>query len=178
MISTAMLNTIMDRPEELTCHRCHKAIGYLSGETVTQRCPACGVYSQPGKGSRGVPATARVMELERHLVQLDRDFEEGKRPFLIRTGGSRVSPGILVTPDQSSVGIGTLLTGIFGMLALVLGFYGFILITMALLAAAACAYWMGDTSLKAKREGYERLKQNWLTQRRRALEEIHSQLKI
>lgn len=173
-----MLIAIMDRPEELTCHRCGKAIGYLSGEAFTIRCSVCGVYSQPGKGSRGVPATVRVMELERHLAQLDRDFEEGKRPFLILTGVSRVSRGILVTPDQSSVGLGTLLTCIFGMLALVLGFYGFILITLALLAAAACAYWMGDTELEAKREGYERLRRNWLAERRRALDEIYRQLRM
>ncbi len=167
----------MDRPEELTCHRCRKPLGYVANDVFAQRCPDCKVFSQPGKGSDGVPADPEVLRLQHQLGQIDRDFAMAKKPYMVRVGGSTTTPGKDFDPLEVGVEIGDWFAyAVIGVGALVAAFYGFFLAAAGLIALDAWLIRAAGRVLKEKRSAYIRLLEQRDAARQGVLDEIYRRL--
>ncbi|MDX6769498.1 MAG: hypothetical protein SF051_08195 [Elusimicrobiota bacterium] len=167
----------MDRPDELTCHRCHKPLGYLVNDVFAMRCPSCQVFSQPGKGSRGVPADPEILRLQSNLERIDADFHSAKRPYMVRIGGSKASPGKDFDPTEPAADIQSwFAAAVIGVIALVAAFYGAFLIAAVLAALAVWLIRASASELARKRSAFERLTRRRDEARRETLAEIRRRL--
>jgi hypothetical protein len=117
----------MDQPSELHCFACKAFLG-LSCESPDYWTCACGKRVRPtANGTR--EATPEYLTLVQELDALKRRFDEESEGFTLRVGGSRISPGHRVAPDQVDAGCEAvmivLVIGGLGTFALVHGGYIF-----------------------------------------------------
>lgn len=167
----------MDQPDELACHRCHKTLGYICNDVFAMLCPQCQVFSQPGQGSRSVPADPEVLRLQSRLGQIDRDFATAKTPYMARVGGSLTTPGKDFDPREPGAALDDwFAASVIGVTALVAAYYGFILIAAGLAGVCVWLIRASARSLDEKRSAFARLERQREEARREILAEIYRRL--